>query len=140
MPVVSMETSVPVRWSSTDSTYLDYGCRVFLTVHLDTKEAAHLRGEDVKRRTGGVSADERLREEHRHHSQPGKRHHNLGGGGGGAGHVHTHTHTHTRAHAHTHTHTHTHTCCSLPKLVTWVSPGEGRETQMESWKDDTIGY
>ena len=42
-------------------------------------------------------------------------------------HTQTHTHTHT-THNHAHACMHTLYCtCSLPKLVTWVSPGEGRE-------------
>ena len=49
----------------------------------------------------------------------------------------------TRMCTHTQKRTHTHTCTctySLPKLVTWVSPGEGTETQKESWKDDSIDH
>ena len=45
-----------------------------------------------------------------------------------------------RKHTHTHTHTYTHTLVLVTHCQNWVTPGEGRETQKESWKDDSIGY
>ena len=47
--------------------------------------------------------------------------------------AHTHTHAHTRVH------THLYLYLLLTAKTGHVSPGEGRETQKESWKDDSIG-